>query len=175
MKFMETFQPWDVISCSRRKCLYILNRIAISRSNEIMRIDRNGTLEENWSTGDDCGHLSVTDESNIVLTAYNKSKLNEYLPDGQLIGVINLFLDADSGCPLHAIKLTNGHFLVSHGYCDGDEHKVCMVDAGGNVLKSYGGNGGSDIEHICLIQSICASMEMDSCWSLIMETVEFCY
>ena len=59
--------------------------------------------------------LSVTDESNVILTVFNKNKLNEYSPDGQLIREINLSSDAGIRHPWHAIKLTNGHFVVSHG------------------------------------------------------------
>ena len=59
--------------------------------------------------------LSVTDESNIILTVYEKNKLNEYSPDGQLIREINLSSDAGICHPRHAIKLSNGHFVVSHG------------------------------------------------------------
>ena len=80
-----------------------------------MRIDPNGKLIKNWSTGDDYGRLSVTDESNVILTVFVKHKLNEYSPDGQLLREINLSSDAGIRDPWHAIKLTNGNFVVSHG------------------------------------------------------------
>jgi len=78
------------------------------------------------------------------LTDYNKNKLNEYSPDGQLLLEINLS-HAGIHWPWHAIKLTNGYFVVSHGSIDDDLHRVCMVDSGGRIKKSFGGKCGSTI------------------------------
>ena len=142
----ELIDPMDIGSCNRNKCLYIFDSKDIDQSNEILRVDPNGKLIKNWSTGDDYGWgLSVTDESNVILTVYNKNKLNEYSPDGQLIREINLSSDAGIRHPLHAIKLTNGHFVVSHGDYSDDLHRVCIVDADGKLMKSFGGKRGSTI------------------------------
>ena len=139
----ELIYPRDIASCNRNKCLYIFDYKDSSQSKEILRVDPNGKLIKKWSTGDDWGYgLSVTDESNVILTVHNKNKLNEYSPDGQLIREINLSLDAGIRYPWHAIKLTNGHFVVCHGVvmC-----KVCTVDADGKLKKSFGGKSGSTI------------------------------
>src|SRR5688572_12359296 len=47
--------------------------------------------------------------------------------------------------PLHAIKLTSGHFVVSHGLTDDELRRVCVVDANGNLEKSFGGTHGTPI------------------------------
>ena len=119
----ELISPRDIASCNRNKCLYIFNYKSINQSKEILRVDPNGKLIKKWSTGDDYGWgLSVTDESNVILSVYMKNKLNEYSPDGQLIREINLSLDAGIRYPCHAIKLTNGHFAV----CYGSDYAQCV-------------------------------------------------
>src|SRR6218665_924498 len=133
---VQLFQPWDIGSCNIKKCIYILDYKKVGQSNEILRVDPHGPLIMNWSTGDDYGRgLSVTYESNIVLTVYSKNKLNEYSPDGQLIREINLLSEADIRYPLHALKLNSGHFVVSHGSGD-DMHRVCLLYSHRTLLKS---------------------------------------
>ena len=144
-KMKDLIRPIDIGSCSRNKCLYILQIKGIFRwSNEILRVDRYGILINKWSTRGDVGYgLSVTDESNVILTVANKNKLNKYSPDGQLIREIDITSGAGIRCPRHVIELANGHFLVSHGY--GDLHRVCTVSADGKPQKSFGENRGSAI------------------------------
>src|SRR5688572_12082485 len=73
----ELITPRDIASCNRNKCLYILDYKSFSQS-EILRVDPNGKLIKEWSTGDDNGWgLSVTDESNVILNVYMKHKLKE--------------------------------------------------------------------------------------------------
>lgn len=64
-----------------------------------------------------------------------RNKLIEYSPDGQLLREIQLSLDKDGLVhPWHAIKLTNGNFVVSY-YGFGDNTPgVCIVDTTGNVV-----------------------------------------
>ena len=139
----ELIRPMDIGSCSRNKCLYIFDCKGDLHSNKILRIHPNGKLIKNWSTGIELGYsLSVTIESNVILTDYNKNKLNEYSPDGQLLVEINLS-QAGIHWPWHAIKLNNGYFVVSHGSNADDDHRVCMVDSDGRIRKSFGGKCGS--------------------------------
>src|SRR6218665_1079428 len=136
----EQTDPQDIASCDINKCLYILQKSdAFLDSMEILRADRNGHSIKTWSTPNSSGPLSVTDESNVLLTVRYESKLNEYSPDGQLL----LEIQAGIPWPWHAIKLTSGHFVVCHGH--GDLHRVCIVDADGKVQKSFGGTRGSTI------------------------------
>src|SRR5688572_6849362 len=70
---MELISPRDIASCNRNKCLYIFDHTDFKQSKEILRVDPNETLIKKWSTGDDWGYaLSVTDESNVILSVYEK-------------------------------------------------------------------------------------------------------
>src|SRR5688572_30047552 len=66
--------PLDIGSCSRNKCLYIFDcKGHLGQSSEILRVDQHGKLIKNWSTpGSYGGSLSVTNESNVILTVINK-------------------------------------------------------------------------------------------------------
>lgn len=46
------------------------------------------------------------------------------------------------------MKLTNGHFVVSHGNGYSDVEGVCIVDTDGKLIKSFGGKRGSGIEQM---------------------------
>ena len=81
--------------------------------------------------------MSVTDERNVILAVYNKHKINEYSPEGQLIREINLLLNSHIRFPSHALKLANGHFVVSHGLGCDIMDRVCIVDADGKLMKSF--------------------------------------
>lgn len=133
----ELIDPRDIESCNLDKCLYISN------SNEILRVAPNGKLIKKWSTGDDIGFgLSITDEPIVISAVFRENKLNEYSPDGQLLREINLSSDARS--PLHAIKLTNGHFVVSlDSFHRSDHPRVCTVDENGTLHKTFDGEFGS--------------------------------
>ena len=152
----ELIQPQDIVSCGRNKCLYIFDyKGYLSWSNEILRVDPNGKLIKKWLTGSNFGYsLSVTNESNVILPVYNNSKLNEYSPDGQLIRELNI--QAGPGiCEIwHAIKLTNGHFVVSLRSAKlfpailAVYHGVCIVDGYGNAKKLFGGKFTSTIGYM---------------------------
>lgn len=130
----------DMGSCSRNKCLFFF----VMEPSEILKVDPNGKLINKWSTeGDFGGGLSVTDESNVIITLLNKNKLIEYSSDGQLIREIKLSTDSSIRHLGHAIKLSNGNFFVSHGCRDEELHRVCLVDADGRLKKSFGGKCGS--------------------------------
>lgn len=88
-------------------------------------------IPRRWSTGDDYGSISVTDEGNVILTVRKKNKLKEYTLDGQVIREI--LLSPEIVKPLHSIKLISGHFLVSYSRKNG----ICIVDEDGDVLRSF--------------------------------------
>ena len=151
--FRELNHPMALTSCVRNKCLYILNN---SQSQEILRIDPKQKSMRKWSTGKDCGcALSVTDESNVILTVNNKSKLNEYSPEGQLLREINLLPESGGCWPSSALKLANGHFVICHGRTSDDVHRVCMVDVDGRLKKSFGGKCGYTVEKMNVPVDLC--------------------
>lgn len=147
----ELIDPRDIVSCDKNKCLYILDCESFGNSRKILMVDPSGKLLTKWSTGVDDGiGLSVTVEANVILTAFDRNKLYEYSPEGLLIREIKLSSDAAMPIshPLHAVKLTKDHFLVSHGRYRGDLHRLCIVDANGKLKKSFGGICGSAIEQM---------------------------
>lgn len=150
LNLSELLNPLGTGCCSKNKCLYIMDYKGDGRTKEFLRVDRNGTLIAKWSTGGDFGYgVSVTDESNVILTLCNKNKLKEYSPNGQLIQAINLS-DAGICFPWHAIKMKNGNFVVSCGHGDELMHTVCLVDGNGTLLKSFGGKRNPDIKRLFL-------------------------
>src|SRR6218665_3446602 len=113
-KLNELLYPTDIVSCNRNKCLYINDYNGPGQLKQILRVDPNGNLINKWSTGEDWGWgLSVTHESNVILTSYQKNKLIEYSPEGLQLLICELNLLPSDACihnPWHAIKLTNGNF-----------------------------------------------------------------
>lgn len=112
-----------------------------SQINEIMKVDLKGNIIKIWEVEDNWGFMSVTTESNVLLTVSGRNKLCEYSPDGQPLREIHL--SASIIHPFHAIKLTSDLYVVSHGHLGDPLHRVCTVDSNGNVIKSFGGESGS--------------------------------
>jgi len=59
---------------------------------------------------------------------------------GTLLQDIHLHADIES--LFHAVQLSAGQFLVSH---EGSLHRVCLVGVDGAVVRSYGGQEGSQL------------------------------
>ena len=153
-KLNDLIQPQDIVSCNGNKCLYIFDYkgfLSFSK-NEILRVDPHGKLIKKWSTGSNFGYsLSVTSESNVILPVYKSKTINEYYPDGQLIrkvdilkvSVLKTILADPEICEMwHAIKLTNGHFVISLRSSQlfpgsipmlGPGHGVCIVSEDGTL------------------------------------------
>lgn len=112
-------------------------KISSTGNNEILRVDSIGKVIKTWSVKKARGQLSVTQESNVLLTASKKNQLQEYTPDGRLVQVVQLSWKFATENPLHAIKLTSEHFLISHDN-NLDFSRVSIVDKAGDVLKYYG-------------------------------------
>jgi hypothetical protein len=62
-------------------------------------------------------------------------KLKEFTTLGKQLRVISLQSDIVS--PWHAIQLSSGQFVVSHGALDDPVRRVCKVDVSGDILQSY--------------------------------------
>lgn len=110
--------------------IYIMNGI----TREILQIDPNRNFKK-WSTGNDSSLLSVSAESTIVVTCSETRALREYSTQGKLIQEIKLCSKVLH--PDHAIKLGNGHFVVSHRSCSDTDDVVFMVNNFGGITKSF--------------------------------------
>lgn len=140
--------PFDLASCSLIERVFIIDCKLESKPNEIIRIDPSGTVDKRWPTGKDVGNLSVSSESNIILSVYDKNKLIEYTCDGEKTREISL---PSKVHPRHAIKLTNGHFLISHGFRNDILHQVSNITKNGDKLKlvkSFGEESGTSLQHL---------------------------
>jgi len=91
--------------------------------------------------------LSVTRKNNNVLvTLYGAKIIAEHRTDGELIREIKL--DDSVDYVWHSVQLTSGQFAVSHA--GSQQHRVCVVDEFGHVVKSYGGQRGSAVGQLSL-------------------------
>lgn len=148
LKLKKLRDPQDITSCAKDNCLYVMDWIQTT----ISRVAPSGMLITKWSIAKGEGRLSVTHESNVLLTSYKQSKLSEYCSDGRLI--CDIKLSSEDGRPIahpqHAIKMANGCFVVSHGAVSDPLHRVCVVDSSGKILKSFGGKPGPTVERVNL-------------------------
>src|SRR6218665_1876773 len=127
----------DFKQCNVNKWLFMM-KVDSKTNNEIIRVDPNGNELSAWSVDTARGQLSVTSESNILLTVSSKNELHEYAPDGKPVQVVHLSWNSGIERPSHALKLTSDHFLVCHGKVKDPLVRVCLVDIAGNVLKYFG-------------------------------------
>jgi len=95
-----------------------------------------------WSVGSSSSGISITRNHNLLVTLPEHGKLEEYTTDGRLVKSIQL--NESIIIPRHAIKLTNGNFVVCHGSGPGIEMiRVVTVDVSGRIINSYGGAHGT--------------------------------
>lgn len=142
--------PQDIRACPRNSCLYVFNWKGTSAATkEIVRVcPETRTVAKRWSTGSDAGRLSVAEDTSVLLSVHNNNKLNEYASHGRLIAEVRL--DFVPGCnhPWHAVKLSRDQYVVAYGDVDDRNHGVCIVDAMGRVLRSFGGRRGKTLDAV---------------------------
>jgi len=91
-----------------------------------------------------CYGLSLTKSDNLLVTLYNRKQIREYSPYMMLIRIIKL--DESMQSPWSSVQLSSGQFVVSHGDSPATLiHRVCIVDANGSIVQSYGGHSGSGV------------------------------
>jgi len=132
--------PWGLVACPHNKCLYAsdigsdsVHRVELSGSNAAMK----------WSVALGPAGLSVNSEHNLIVVSWSERKLQIFTTHGTLL--LDIQLQADIVCPWHAVQLpSTSQFLVSHGF-GGSLHRVCLVGVDGAVVRSYGGEAGSEL------------------------------
>ena len=139
----EMANPLDIAACTTNNCLYIYDG---KDESEILRVDSSKTYLKKWFIKKDGGHLSVTREGNVVVSLFHGNKITEYSPDGQLVREIRLSPIDNVSQPWHGIKTTSMHFIFSHGMSNGLQHRVCVVNADGKIIKSFGERKGSSFK-----------------------------
>ena len=94
-----------------------------------------------WPVNDVASGITVTDTHSVLVTCCDVGKLKEFTTHGQLLRQIEL--EQDIVHALHTIQLPCGEFVVCHGAFHSAQ-RVCLIDSGGIVVKSFGGLRGSD-------------------------------
>lgn len=140
LRISRLVDPGDIASCANNSCIYIIDWKSRDQTNEILKVDAAGTLISKWITPDDYSWLSVSHESHIVLTFHEENMINEYKASGSLIRSVKIPPRSGVHHLWHAIKLTNGDFMISHGLKD--SYRVCQIDVNGTVTNSFGENSG---------------------------------
>jgi len=126
---------YGLAACPHSNCLYAsdsisVHRVELSGRNKVMK----------WSVAREPAGLSVNSEHNLLVVSNGERKLQIFTTHGTRLQ--NIQLQADIECPRHAVQLPTGQFLVSH--C-GSLHRVCLVGVDGAVVRSYGGQKGSQL------------------------------
>jgi len=134
---------YGLAACPHNKCLYA------SDSSNVHRVDLSGSnAATKWSIAGGPRGLSVNSEHNLIVVNQDERKLQIFTTHGSLVQDIRLQADIEN--PWHAVQLaTTSKFLVSHnGYSDDSLHRVCLVGVNGAVVRSYGGQKGSELTRI---------------------------
>jgi len=126
-----------LVASPYNNCLYAsdydnnsVHRAELSGRNAVMK----------WSVARQPLGLSVNSEHNLLVVSGGGRKLQIFTTRGTLLQ--NIQLQADIESPRHAVQLSTGQFLISHY---GSLHRVCLVGVDGAVVRSYGGQKGSQL------------------------------
>jgi len=136
-------------ACPHNNCLYASDR----DNNSVHKVELSGNnAVMKWSVARGPVGLSVNSEHNLLVVCRDERKLQIFkihrsLPRKTTLTIYgsllqNIQLQADVECPRHAVQLPTGQFLVSH---EGSLHRVCLVGVDGAVVRSYGGEEGSQL------------------------------
>jgi len=142
---------YSLASCPYNNCLYAsdwhndsVHRVDLSFSSAMkkwfMKLSGINAVMK-WSVARWPRGLSVNSEHNLLVVSHYECKLQIFTTHGTLLQ--NIQLQADIVGPNHAVQLSTGQFLVSHG--SWSLHRVCLVGVDGAVVRNYGGQGGSQL------------------------------
>jgi len=128
--------PVDMTSCKHYRCVYISDPIV----DCIHRIDSQGA-DTQWPVNDEPVGISVNKAHHVLVVCRSVRKIKEFNTYGQLLRELTLPDDVIN--PSHAIKLTNGQFIVCHAGLFDYFHRVCTISADGQeTVCAHGGQLG---------------------------------
>ena len=132
---------FGLAACPRNKCLYAsdwandrIHRVELSGNNAVRK----------WSVAPNPVGLSVNSKHNLLVVSQSERKLQIFTTYGTLLQNIHLQAE-DIEYPLypwHAVRLPTDQFLVSDSLL---LYRVCLVGVDGTVVRSYGGQRGSQL------------------------------
>lgn len=144
--------PRSLVGCERYNCLYVGD--AVQKS--IYRVDLitgqviQWSVYPGWPRG-----LSITKNHNLLVTLSISNKLQEFETNGTLIREIHIDFSIDN--PRHAVELLDDQFLVCHA--GRAQHRICILNADGRIVHSYGGSPGSSTGQLSDPQSVVVDSE----------------
>jgi sugar lactone lactonase YvrE len=133
--------PLSLAACHHHNCLYVSDKDVEC----IHRADLSNSSMTKWSLQDISEGLSMTRNRNLLVTLCRTAKLKEFTTHGSLVREISLDVSVDR--PRCSFELDSGLFVVCHQ--GNKEHRVCIVDKSGCIIKSYGGAQGSTPGFLC--------------------------
>jgi len=137
----------DMTSCEHYRCLYTADDIrdaGIAECVHRLDVGLQGAYTR-WPVNDEPLKLSVTAARNVLVTCWAVRKIKEFSSHGDLLRELTLPDDVEH--PWHAIQLTSGQFIVSHGRSPRALHRVCKISSDGNdIVNSHGGQRSSEAD-----------------------------
>lgn len=136
--------PEDMVASLNPKCLYIFDATG---EGKIYQVNTDGSSIASWITGSLEVRLTVTPQSNIVVTYLSKNKLKEYKSTVDKKLVQQVILPPNSRC---AVKLKTGNFIVSkwEGTSLNSPEGVFEIDASGKDINSFKAKEGAACERM---------------------------
>jgi hypothetical protein len=130
----------DAATCPECDIIYLLDHCRL----QMYVVDEHG-IRAQWAVGDAEDKpvsVSVTFDSNVLVTFENSSRVAEYSADGSLVRTMTL--QPDLGIPTHAVQLAENRYVVGQGI-PGKQglHRVCTIDEEGRMLRCFGAERGS--------------------------------
>jgi len=129
---------YGLAACATNKCLYAsdydndrVHRVELLGSNAVTQ----------WSVGSGPAGLTVNSDKNVLVVIEDERMLQTFTTHGTQLQTIQLQADIES--PRQVIQLSSGQFVVSHS--GRIQHRVCLVDGKGAVVRSFGGTRGSGL------------------------------
>ena len=132
----------DLTECKPEHCLFLSDYHAKC----IRKIDAKGEASKFVDVPYEPKGLSITPEGNLLVTC-NPNKLMEFnAKTGAKVCEIALHLGINF--PKHAVKRSDGQYVVCHSEKDGLS-RVCRVGADGFYRHCFGGHGGAGKDQLC--------------------------
>ena len=147
--------PTSLVACSQHNCLYSseerYNDINDEWTYYILKFSLSTHVYDKWLVQGMPVGLSITRTCNLLVSLrdphpYEFEKILEYTTNGKLLRVISL--ESSINYLYHAVEMTSDIFVVCHTGVD--QHRVCIVDVNGQILRSYGGFPGSAVGELNL-------------------------
>ena len=134
---------WDIVA--HANVLYVSEY----EDKLIHKIQLSDQTSSHWSVIGKFLKMSINKKGNVVVSCRNLDKIIEYTPTGRYFREIKVrALDRILGCLQHAIQLDDDRFLICH--TSTADHRVCIMDSNGTMMKCHGGGIGSGIGQMSL-------------------------